>query len=332
MLVHDIERHSLAHLPGERLIYARHDTLKTGLESLVRNMQRVAIEYSPNCAIPYVSRVDAGTIEHLRRLGISPVSSGDLIQEFEAIWDESMLDSHRTASTLLYEVKDRTFAFIRNRLSSGTLTEYVVQQQMVEWFDELNLVSDCSPVVAVQKNSGNPHYLPTRSSHASIESEQVVLIDLWAKLDRSSSAYADITWVGYTGKNPHQRASEIFDVARAARDAAVNLVVERVEAGNPIAGWEVDQKARAVIEVAGFGDRFIHRTGHNLGEEVHGNGAHLDDYETHDERLLIAGSGFTIEPGIYLEEFGVRTEINMYISDDRASVTGPQQSELTLLT
>ena len=332
MLVHDIERHSLAHLPGERLIYARHDTLKTGLESLVRNMQRVAIEYSPNCTIPYVSRVDAGTIEHLRRLGISPVSSGDLIQEFEAIWDESMLDSHRKASTLLYEVKDRTFAFIRNRLSSGTLTEYVVQQQMVEWFDELNLVSDCSPVVAVQKNSGNPHYLPTRSSHASIESEQVVLIDLWAKLDRSSSTYADITWVGYTGKNPHQRASEIFDVARTARDAAVNLVVERVEAGNPIAGWEVDQKARAVIEVAGFGDRFIHRTGHNLGEEVHGNGAHLDDYETHDERLLIAGSGFTIEPGIYLEEFGVRTEINMYISDDRASVTGPQQSELTLLT
>ena len=331
MLVHDIERHSLAHLPGERLIYARHDTLKTGLESLIRNMQKVAIEYSPDCAIPYVSRVDAGTIDHLRRLGVSPVSSGDLIQEFEATWDKQALDSHRTASTRLHEVKDRTFGFIKEHLSSGTLSEYNVQQQMVGWFNELNLVSDCSPVVAVQENSGNPHYLPTASSHCTIESEQVVLIDLWAKLDQPGSVYADITWVGYTGKIPHPKASEIFDVARAARETAVELVTERVETGHPIAGWEVDQAARTVITDAGFGDRFIHRTGHNLGEEVHGNGAHLDNYETHDERLLIAGSGFTIEPGIYLEEFGVRTEINMFISQEHARVTGPRQSELTLL-
>ncbi len=331
MLVHDIERHSLAHLPGERLIYARHDSLKTGLESLIQNMRQIAVEYSPDCAIPYVSRVDAGTIDLLRRLGVSPVSSGDLIQEFEAVWDKQMLDSHRTASTLLYEIKDRTFAFIREHLASGTLTEYNVQQQMVVWFDELNLVSDCSPVVAVQENSSNPHYLPTASSHRAIESEQVVLIDLWAKVDRPGSVYADITWVGYTGKNPHPQASEIFDLARTARDAAVDLVIGRIEAGRPIAGWEVDQEARTVIANAGYGDRFIHRTGHNLGEQVHGNGAHLDDYETHDERRLISGSGFTIEPGIYLENFGVRTEINMYISQDRASVTGPTQSELALL-
>jgi len=331
MLVHDIERYSLSHLPGERLIYARYDTLNTGLKSLVRDMHRVAIEYSPDCAIPYVSRVDAGTIDHLRRLGISPVSSGDLIQEFEAIWDAQTLDSHRTASALLYEVKDRTFALIRNQLSSGTLTEYNVQRQMAEWFDELQLVSDSAPVVAVQENSGNPHYLPTSASHRAIGSEQVVLIDLWGKLDRTDSVYADITWVGYTGTTPHPKVSEIFGVARAARDAAVDLVIDRVEAHHPIAGWEVDKAARTVITDAGFGDRFIHRTGHNLGEEVHGNGAHMDDYETHDERRLIAGSGFTIEPGIYLEAFGVRTEINMYVSQDRASVTGPRQNELTLL-
>ena len=259
------------------------------------------------------------------------MSSGDLIQEFEAIWDAHTLDSHRTASALLYEIKDRTFALIRNQLSSGTLTEYNVQRQMAEWFDELQLVSDSAPVVAVQENSGNPHYLPTSASHRAIGSEQVVLIDLWGKLDRTDSVYADITWVGYTGTTPHPKVSEIFGVARAARDAAVDLVVERVEAHHPIAGWEVDRAARAVITDAGFGDRFIHRTGHNLGEEVHGNGAHMDDYETHDERRLIAGSGFTIEPGIYLEAFGVRTEINMYVSQDRASVTGPRQNELTLL-
>ena len=330
-LVHDIERDSLAHLPGSRLIYSGHAALETGLTSMLSGVGRVALEYSPECAIPYVSRVDAGTVDSLRRLGVEPVSSGDLVQRFEAIWDDAALATHRAASGHLYTIKDRTFALIRDQLVGGALTEYAVQQCMVDWFTELGLVTDSPPVVAAQESSGNPHYLPTASAHRLIGPEQLVLIDLWGKLENVNAVYADITWVGYTGVTPPDKASEIFGVVCTARDAAVSLVASRVRAQRPISGFEVDRAARDVVATAGFGDRFMHRTGHSLGEEVHGNGVHMDDYETHDERRLIAGSGFTIEPGIYLNDFGVRTEINMYVSDDDATVTGPQQSELVSL-
>ena len=330
-LVHDIERDSLAHLPGERITYGKRAELTAGLATLLHGLHRVALEYSPECAIPYVSRVDAGTVDVLRGLGLELVSSGNLAQLFEAVWDEAAVVTHQIASQHLYIIKDRTFALIRDRLADNTLTEYSVQQQMVEWFKEFDLVTDSAPVVATQVSSGNPHYLPTATAHRHIGPGQVVLLDLWGKLDTFGSVYADITWVGYTGANIEEKAVEIFGVARDARDAAISLIVNRVSASSSISGWEVDREARNVVEGAGYGNYFLHRTGHSLGEEVHGNGVHMDDYETHDERHLIAGSGFTIEPGIYLEEFGVRTEINMYIRNSDAIVTGPCQSELITL-
>ena len=330
-LVHRIERNTLAHLPGERRIYSGRAELETGLAELVRGMRRVAMEYSPACAIPYLSRVDAGTVERIRSFGAEVVSSGDLVQRFEAVWDRAALESHRAASQHLYAIKDRTFELIRNRVAGGTLTEYEVQRTMVEWFQEAGLVTDCPPVVAAQESSGNPHYLPTAADHRPIRSGQVVLLDLWGKLDRTGAVYADITWVGFIGSAVPAEAATVFGAAREARDAAIALVAERVGAGRPISGWEVDRAARDVIEAAGYGDRFVHRTGHSLGEEVHGNGVHMDDYETHDDRRLIAGTGFTIEPGIYLDDFGVRTEINMHVGSDAAAVTGPLQAKIVPL-
>jgi Xaa-Pro aminopeptidase len=330
-LVHGIERHSLAHLPGERRIYAGRAELDAGLDSLMQGMRRVAMEYSPACAIPYVSRVDAGTVERLRSRGAEVVSSGDLVQRFEAVWDDAALASHRAASEHLYGIKDRAFELIRDRVTGGSLTEYAVQQVMAEWFADAGLVTDCPPVVAAQESSGNPHYLPTAADHRPIRPGQVVLLDLWGKLDRPGAVYADITWVGFTGSDVPGQAAALFGVAREARDAAVALVTERVGAGRPISGWEVDRAARGVIDAAGYGDRFMHRTGHSLGQEVHGNGVHMDDYETHDERRLISGTGFTIEPGIYLDDFGVRTEINLYVDGAEAAVTGPRQTEIVPL-
>ena len=330
-LVHRIERNTLAHLPGERRIYSGRAELEAGLAGLVRGMRRVAMEYSPACAIPYLSRVDAGTVERIRSLGAEVVSSGDLVQRFEAVWDRAALETHRAASQHLYAIKDRTFELIRSRVAGGTLTEYEVQQKMVEWFQAAGLVTDCPPVVAAQESSGNPHYLPTAADHRPIRPEQVVLLDLWGKLDRPGAVYADITWVGFTGSTVPAEAATVFGAAREARDAAIALVAERAGAGRPISGWEVDRAARNVIDAAGYGDRFVHRTGHSLGEEVHGNGVHMDDYETHDDRRLIAGTGFTIEPGIYLDDFGVRTEINMHVGSVDAAVTGPLQTEIVPL-
>lgn len=330
-LVHGIERDSLAHLPGERHIYAGRNELEAGLADLTRGMGRIAMEYSPSCAIPYLSRVDAGTVERIRSLGAEVVSSGDLVQRFEAVWDEAALATHRTASGHLYAIKDRAFELIRDRVAGGALTEYEVQQTMADWFRDAGLVTDCPPVVAAQESSGNPHYLPTEAAHRPVRPGQIVLLDLWGKVDRPGAVYADITWIGFTGPAVPAAAAAVFGTAREARDAAVELVADRVRAGRPISGWEVDRAARDVIGAAGYGDRFMHRTGHSLGEEVHGNGVHMDDYETHDERRLIAGTGFTIEPGIYLDDFGVRTEINVYAGTDGIAVTGPRQAAIVPL-
>ena len=330
-LVHGIERDSLAHLPGDRHVYVGHGELETGLAALLRGIRRVAMEYSPNGAIPYISRVDAGTVDRVRALGAEVVSSGDLTQRFEAVWDNAALATHRAASEHLYAIKDRAFALIRDGVRSGRLTEFGVQQAMVEWFAEAGLVTDCPPVVAAQESSRNPHYLPTADSHRPIGPDMVVLLDLWGKLDRPGAVYADITWMGYTAAEVPPVVAERFTAARDAREAAVALVTERAAAGTPLAGWEVDRAARGVIDSAGWGASFLHRTGHSLGEEVHGNGVHMDDYETHDERKLLPGTGFTIEPGIYREDFGIRTEINMVVGRGSAEVTGPRQNAVAPL-
>ncbi len=328
-LVHRIEQDVLARLPGRRRLYAGRAQLEAGLAELVGGGGRLAMEYSPDGAIPYISRVDAGTVEAVRGLGATVVSSGDLVQRFEAVWSDAALATHREASARLYRIKDRAFALVAERLESGApVNELEVQQAMVRWFEEEGLVSDSAPVVAAQEHSGNPHYLPTPATSRAIGPDEIVLLDLWGKQDTADAVYADITWVGYTGLYPPTEQAAVFRAAREARDAAVTLVQDATRAGRELRGWQVDRAAREVIDGAGFGAHFVHRTGHSLGREVHGNGVHLDDYETHDDRRLLPGTGFTIEPGIYLERFGVRTEINMHVGLREATVTGPLQAAL----
>jgi len=329
-LVHAIERHNLDGLPGEKQPYAGREQLAAGLKNLLRGMKRVAMEYSPGNAIPYVSRVDAGTVEAVRQLGVDVVSSGDLIQRFEAIWSDEALATHRAASERLYRIKDRAFDMVRDRVGRG-VNEYDVQQAMVRWFGEEGLVSDSAPCVSAQENAGNPHYQATAAAHRAINPGELVLLDLWGKLPTPGAVFADITWMGFTGPAVPEIYAKAFDAARAGRDAGVELVKSAAREGRELRGYEVDRATRDVIERAGYGAQFIHRTGHSLGEDVHGNGVHMDDYETHDERRLIPGTGFTIEPGIYTAEFGVRTEINMVVGERSAEVTGPMQTEIVTL-
>src|SRR4029453_14255842 len=281
--------------------------LEAALRRLLSGLHRGAMEYSPNCAIPYVARVDAGTVELIRHLGVEVVSSANLIQRFAAVWDESAINTHCIASEKLYRIKARAFDEIRRRLSKGvTTTEYDVQQQMADWFAEEGLVSDSPPNVSVANNAGNPHYLPTLEASRTIHLDELVLLDLWGKLDRPGAVYADITWMGFTGRRPPEPQAKAFEAVCAARDAATALVQRAGGAGQELPGWQGDRAAASVLRSAGYGNHILHRTGHSLGENVHGNGVNMDDYETHDDRRLLAGTGFTIEPGVYFEDFGVR--------------------------
>jgi Xaa-Pro dipeptidase len=331
-LVHAIEQYNLDHLPGSKSIYAGRTQLHAGLTQLLKGLTRVAMEYSPNCAIPYVSRVDAGTIELIRGMGVDVVSSGDLIQQFESHWNDAAIATHRAASDKLYRIKDRAFEEVAKRLRDGVATsEYDIQQKMVGWFKDEGLISDSAPCVSAQENAGNPHYLATAATHRVIRKDELVLLDLWGKLDKPGSVFADITWIGFTGPSVPDRMSKAFGAICGARDAAVNVVQDAARAGREVRGFEADKAARQVLIEAGFEDAILHRTGHSLGENVHGNGAHLDDYETHDERRLLPGSGFTIEPGLYFKDFGVRTEINMVWAANGPEVTGPRQKAILSL-
>ena len=328
-LVHAIERFTLDHLPGKKQIYAGRGELESELARLLTGCRRVAMEYSPRNAIPYLSRVDGGTLEQVRELGIEVVPSGDLVQRFQARWDGRALDTHRSASDALYRIKDRAFAAIAERLSRGTPTrETDIQALMVKWFEEEGLISDSAPVVAAQENAGNPHYLPTPAKDREIRREELVLLDLWGKRRDAGAVYADITWVGFTGPAPPQAQAAAFAAVCRARDAAVQLVQDAAVGGRILKGFEVDRAARQVLLDAGYGAHVLHRTGHSLGLEVHGTGVHMDDYETHDDRRLLPGTGFTIEPGLYFDDFGVRTEVNVYCDEREARVTGPLQTEL----
>jgi Xaa-Pro aminopeptidase len=331
-LVHAIEKNSLAHLPGTTERYAGRDQLEAGLRRLLSGVRKVAMEYSPGCAIPYVARVDAGTIELVRQSGADVVSSGDLVQRFSSVWDAAAIATHREASDKLYRVKDRALEAIARRLRERVpTTEYDIQQLMAGWFRDEDLVTDAEPNVSAAENAGNPHYLPTATTHRTIRPDELVLLDLWGKLDRPGAVFADITWVGYTGAQVPDRFAHAFATICAARDAGIALVQQAATSGRDLRGWEVDRAASSVIRAAGYGDRILHRTGHSLGETVHGTGVNMDDYETHDDRRLLPGTGFTIEPGIYFDDFGVRTEINMIVSAHDAAVTGPLQTEILRL-
>ena len=331
-LVHAIERHTLDQLPGDKIVYAGRQELDSGLTRLLRGMRRVAMEYSPACAIPYLSRVDAGTAEAVRARGVEIVSSGDLVQQFEAAWTAGQLASHREASDALYRIKDRAFDAAANAVrDGGPLSEYGLQQQMVRWFEDEGLVSDSAPVVAIGPHAGDPHYLPTANESRPIVAGEVLLLDLWGKRTSPGAVFADITWVGVTAARVPDVVARAFRAVADARDAAVELVVASARDNRELRGWEVDRAARSVLEQAGYGAHILHRTGHSLGESVHGNGVHLDDYETHDDRRLLPGTGFTVEPGLYFDTFGVRSEINVFRTEREALVTGPRQSEVLTL-
>ena len=332
-LVHAIERYNLDHLPGSKTVYAGREQLESGLGQIVTGMKRVAMEYSPRAAIPYVSRVDGGTIELVRSLGVDIVSSGDLIQQFEARWDEAAIASHRKASEALYRIKDRAFEVIAQRLRDNVpTTEFDIQQSMVGWFKDEGLVAESAPCVSAQENAGNPHYLATAAEHRVIRKNELVLLDLWGKLAAPGTVYADITWIGFIGDAVPEAMTRAFAAICDARDAAVTVVQDAAKAGRDVRGFEADRAARKVLIDAGYGDAILHRTGHSLGEQVHGNGAHLDDYETHDERRLLPGTGFTVEPGLYFKDFGVRTEINMVWPASGPEVTGRRQKSIVTLT
>jgi Xaa-Pro aminopeptidase len=331
-LVHAIERHNLDHLPGAKTIYAGHEQLEAGLAGLLQGVGRVAMEYSPRCAIPYVSRVDAGTIELVKGFGIDVVSSGDLIQQFEARWSDEAIATHRVASEALYRIKDHAFEAVARRTRDGVATtEYDIQQMMVNWFAEEGLTAESAPCVSAQENAGNPHYLASAAAHRAIRPDELVLLDLWGKLTTPGAVYADITWIGFTGATVPERMTHAFAAICSARDAAVAVIQEAARDRREVRGFEADRAARRVLVDAGYADAILHRTGHSLGEQVHGNGAHLDDYETHDERRLLPGSGFTVEPGVYFKDFGVRTEINVVWTEAGPEVTGPRQSSIVTL-
>ncbi|MGE3509720.1 MAG: M24 family metallopeptidase [Vicinamibacterales bacterium] len=332
-LVHAIESRTLAHLPGSTIQYAGRTQLEQGLCRTLSGLQRVAMEYSPGCAIPYVARVDGGTLELVRSCGVDVISSGDLVQCFSAVWDADDIAAHRTASDKVHRIKDRAFdAIARLVRDAGETTEYEIQTRILDWFREEGLVSDADPNVSAAENAGNPHYQPTRDHARRIGPGELVLLDIWAKLASPGAVFADITWVGFTGSQVPDRFARAFTVIREARDAAIALVQTAARTGRAVRGFEVDREASAVIRAAGYGDHILHRTGHSLGAEaVHGTGVNMDDYETHDDRRLITGTGFTIEPGIYFPDFGVRTEINMVMGAHEATVSGPLQTDILAL-
>lgn len=325
-LVHRIEPHVLDAVPGDAVTYAGHASLESGLTALLAGCRRVAMEYSPRCAIPYLSRVDAGTLEQVRAAGVEVVTSGDLVQQFMAAWSAAQADTHRQAAAALYRIKDKAFDALRRVSAGEPLTEYALQQRMVGWFEDEGLVSDAAPVVAAMENAGDPHYLPSETASRAIGPDELVLLDLWGKTRDAGAVYADISWVGYTGATVPDDMARAFDAVVRARDAAVALVETRVAAGEAVRGCEVDRAARAVLEQAGYAEAIFHRTGHSLGETVHGQGVHMDDYETRDERRLLPGTGFTVEPGVYFRKFGMRSEINVIVGDGHVEVTGPRQS------
>ena len=333
-LLHRIEPHVLDELPGEALLYAGWEEQHAHLKQILRGIKRVAMQYSPMNAVPYISRVDAGTIELIRSFGIEVVSSADLVQRFEAAWNDRQLASHKDAAKKLRRIVDEAFAHVRRRITARkTLTEYDLQQFILSRIRAHKLTTATPPIAAVNAHSADPHYGPSPKGSARIKTGDLVLIDLWAKQPKAGSVYADITWTGFIGKDIPARQREVFTIVRDARDAALNFVRAHVSSGHFPCGWEVDEVCRTVIRKAGYSDRFVHRTGHSIGEEVHGNGANIDNLETKDGRRLMPRTCFSIEPGIYLPgEFGIRSELDVYLSDREAYVFGqPVQTEIVAI-
>lgn len=328
-LAHRIEADMLGPLPGKTLLYASWREQRDGLRTLLTGQRRVAMQYSPECAVPYVAMVDAGTLELVRSFGVEVVSSADLIQYFEARWNQHQFESHLEAGRRVDEILRHAFRFIAELLRGGEpVSEYDVKRYILSSFSRAGLFTDHGPIVAVNANSSDPHYEPTEERHARIRKGDVVLIDLWAKINKPDAVYYDITWTGYCGSDPKPEVARVFEVVREARDAAIRRVQQAVEAGEDLCGYQVDDVTRAYIAAQGYAAYFTHRTGHSIGVDVHGAGANMDNFETHDERRIIPWTCFSIEPGVYLPQFGIRSEVNVFVGERKAIVTGEIQREL----
>jgi Xaa-Pro aminopeptidase len=328
-LVHRIEPKMLDSLPGEKHFYTSWRQQVDGVQILLKGMRRVAMQYSPFCEIPYVSLVDAGTVELVRRAGPEVVSSAGLVQYFEARLDAEGLETHLEAGRRVDRIRAGAFELIGERLRTGSsIDEYAVRQFVRARFAEQNLITDSGPIVAVNGNAGNPHYEPPPEGSSPIRKGDLVLLDMWAKLDSPRAVYYDITWTGYCGESAPDAIQKVFRVVTGGRDRAIDFVKTGINAKRTLRGFEVDDAARHYIDSQGFGASFIHRTGHSIGREVHGNGANMDNLELHDERALIPWSCFSIEPGVYLEDFGIRSEVDIFLDADTARVTGETQRDL----
>ncbi len=327
-LVHRIEQGRLDSLPGTKAAYSTWQELEAQLAAMLEGSTRLAMQYSPRNAIMYVSLVDAGTVEVLRGMGKEIVSSADLVSHFEAVLSEEQMASHYAAQRALDAILAEGFREIGHRIDNGGTNEFA----MVAWLQEAmrreDLVWDNGPNVSVNRNSSDSHYEPTAEHSQPIMPGDFVLIDIWARKNLPGTVFYDITWTGVVGREPTARERQVFETVAAARDAAIQAVEQAFASSHAIAGWQADDAARNIIRAAGFGEYFTHRTGHNIATEIHGSGAHLDNFETHDERLVLPNTCFSVEPGIYLPEFGVRSEVDMMTRPGEAKVTGRVQREL----
>jgi len=334
-LAHRVEPTRLAALPGKQEHYLSWEDLHKALRRILAGAGAVAMQYSPMANVPTVSVVDAGTIELIRSCGVEVVSSGDLVQQFEAVTDDAGFNSHRDAGVVVQGVKDEAFDLMDKAIrDSGPISEYEVAQFILARFEEEGLTSEgASPIVGFNDHPADPHFEPTEENSHHLHHGDTILIDLWARRAEPPGIYYDITWCGFVGERPPALYSEIFRTVCRARDAALELVRERFANGQPCRGYEVDLATRRIVEEAGYGDAFLHRTGHNIGVEVHGRGANIDNLETRDERLIVPGTCFSVEPGIYLEDrMAVRTEIDVFVTGaGTIEVCGPIQEQLVLI-
>jgi Xaa-Pro aminopeptidase len=331
-LVHRIESQALDHLPGtDKTVYLTWQELEAGVGKLLSGVRQVAMEYSPRNQNPYVSKVDAGTIELVRSFGVEVVSSGNLISYFESRWTPQQWQQHLAADQLNRQAFDLAWKFIADHVRGGKpVRETDVQSHVMDFYHAHQMTTYHPPIVGVGPHSGDPHYAPAAGKDSEIRQGDFVLLDMWAKLDQPGAVYTDLTKVGFVGTEVPAKYTEIFQVVAAARDAGIERVRTAFAAKQPLYGWQVDQATREVIDRAGYGKYFVHRTGHNIGQETHGNGTHIDNLETQDGRLILPETCFSIEPGIYLDEFGVRSEINVFIDRDQTvHVTGGVQTAIT---
>lgn len=329
-LVHRIETEALDHLPGQKQVYLRWQELHEELKAMVGSADKIAMEYSPNNANPYVSRVDGGTVELIRSLGPDVGSSGNLVQYFESRWSSVQWELHLEADRLNQAAFEMAWSMVRDSIETGhILRETDLQNHVMAYYAANNMTTYHPPIVAVGRHSGDPHYVPSLGTDAEIKRGDSLLLDMWAKMDVPLGVYSDLTKVGFVGDDVPEEYTNIFNIVAASRDAGIKCVEDAFAAGRELQGWEVDKASRDVIEEAGYGEFFIHRTGHNIGRETHGNGAHMDNLETKEERLVMPETCFSIEPGIYMEPFGIRSEINVFVdSDSKVHVTGGVQTEV----